>query len=49
MARKVVSEMKAAGSSLNSEDVAFEVEHILALPRHVQPGDIIIRSTHQKK
>ncbi len=48
-ASKVISELMEAGSCLKSEDIAFEVEHLLALPRHVQPGEVLIRPTHQKQ
>ena len=47
-ATKMILELTSAGSCLKPEDIAAEVEHVLALPRHVQPRDIRIRATHQR-
>ncbi len=47
-ATKMILELTSARSCLKPEDIAAEVEHVLALPRHVQPRDIRIRAIHQR-
>ncbi len=38
----------AALECLQAEDMAREVEHIMAAPKHVQIHDILVRPTEQK-
>ncbi len=47
--RLAMEALKDKGEIMSAEDVAWQVEHVLSCPKHIQVGEIVVRPAQQKQ